>query len=225
MLNIFLIFFFLQIYCIEPTKTQADVLAEFSLQHNGIMGEGAQHSLEERADSLHFVFQKIKNAESIDDIKKYEELFFLLFPDTHQMLESFYGLNYKTGKVGLLFDHGCDHIDRFFDLTSINNDTLITKIINISIDAIWDHGSMTFQHGVQSKFNENMKKFCNLLSGYSNQEIFNFWYFFYDGPHPENYKADYKELHPQIKKIDQNIAGLMEKAFEQLLSEDRCPGH
>ena len=143
------------------------------------------------------------------------------------MLDSIYGFDRVDGP-SFLYRDGYNHlVNVFYKLDNIiNKDEFIKKIIDISVGARSECDAIAhFQYELRQMLPDNKKMFCALLSDYSDGEIFSFWYFLYDLPHPKNLIEYFEELHPQIKEIDKNIAGLMEKAFEQILSEDRCPGH
>ncbi len=64
-----------------------------------------------------------------------------------------------------------------------------------------------------------------LLSKYTDNQIKSFWYFLFDGPHPQNYQKEFEKIHAAIAEINPRIAYFMQEAFDRLLSEDHCPGH
>jgi hypothetical protein len=160
-------------------------------------------------------------------VKKHKErIFFLHFPCSFSTFDSIYGYYPQDNNKGELRPMIDKHLELLFSTEAVLPAIKYKRIVEIAKDGSWDNG-MEFQYLLQQDIWMNPSRYLEVIqqTDYSAQEIFSFWYFLFDGPHPENYKDDYNKLYNQCKELDSEIAELMRQAYEKLLSEDKCPGH
>ena len=181
-------------------------------------------SLNEQVDSLMLIKQHLKKEQlSQEDKDHYSNLYYKYFPSSFNRFNAIFGytdLPDGYGKANPLYYESMEYIDLFADILNKKHDLYWSKLISLSCGAHWDADAINIlQEYIQTTVKENTKDFCLFLSGYSSKVISDFWHFYFDGPHPENYKEDYEVLYSNCKAIDPNIAELMKKAYGQLLSE------
>ncbi len=176
-------------------------------------------SLPERADTLIQLSQKILHAKDAKLKENYQKLFFQFFPNSFALIDSLYGYDEKTGP-SLLYNEGVNHIIKtFFKLDNISAVVFANRVIEISIDGTWEADAINyFQFGLRNNTRADTELYCRLLSGYSDDEIYSFWHFYFDGPHPENVKSDYESLHSEVRELNPAISKLMESAYKKLVS-------
>lgn len=183
-------------------------------------------SISERADSLNVLYEKIQQATEEKSKSHYQFLFFKIFPDKFQMLDSLYGYEEESGP-SILYDQAVNHIiEVFFKLDKIPKEVFTRKVIELSFYGTWEADAINyFQHGVRKNTKGNIELYCRLLSDYSEDELLSFWHFHFDGPHPENHQDYYESLHEKAKIFDPSIAKIMRQAYHELLANHDGHGH
>lgn len=183
-------------------------------------------TLTERADSLNNLYQEIQQAKDIKCKDHYKLLFFKVFPDKFQLLDSIYGYDEETGPA-MLYKQAVNHIIYgFFKLDNIPEEVFAQKIIELSFYGTWDADAISyFQQGVRNSTIGNTELFCHLLSNYNDENVLSFWHFHFDGPHPENHQEYFESLHKRVKIIDQSLAEFMREAYHELLANHDGHGH
>lgn len=174
-------------------------------------------SINDRADTLRLLYKRIHNASQKNKYRKY---FFNYFPSDFNTFKALYGHNSESGP-NILYYQSVKHINTLYGLDNIEKKEFARKVIKIAIEGkkCDDDAEFYFQRGLQQKYANNVKLYSKLLSEYSTNDIFNFWYFYFDGPHPENLKDDYEKLNSKVREINVEIANIMTNAYEKLLSE------
>ena len=102
------------------------------------------------------------------------------------------------------------------------------KMISMGIGGVWEADCIGFLQGhLQGIVRENLFLSMRILAEKSAREVAAFWFFFYDGPHPDHpfYQELYDTLYPEINELNPTVARLMQEAREQVLLEEHCPGH
>ena len=110
----------------------------------------------------------------------------------------------------------------------IPQEVLYKKLLAIGIGGFWDADDVGFfQLHLHGLVYRNKPLAVEVLSHKKDREIASFFYFLYDGPHPDHphTKESYKALYESLSKLDPRIAFLLKVAYEKLLSEKHCPGH
>lgn len=145
---------------------------------------------------------------------KYQKLFFDEFPNTFKELNDLYGFNNDTPAI--LYDYYYNHIIGLFAKLNIIDDKMYyQKLISIAIGGKWDaDGIGAFQQVLNEYALKNPILIFNILENKNDEEIRSFWYFFFDGPHPD--KNIPKEL-IKMKVINPKIYALMEEARSDVL--------
>jgi len=183
-------------------------------------------TIKEHADTLKTLHELItKRGLEEREKKKYEKAFFYAFPNTFSRFEAVYGYDRRLGPSDLYEGH-IDHLNTFANLNSVEIKTYLRKLIYISKDGKWDADAIgMLQHFMQENLRNNLDICVTILNELSEEETRGFWYFFYDGPHPDNYQDIYEPLYKNLNEKDPRIAGLMKQSYENLLSEQHCEGH
>jgi hypothetical protein len=179
-------------------------------------------SLQKRADTLVKLYEKIKDSKDSDSILEQKIAFLKLFPHSFLLFDSIYGYDDEKGPQ-LLYYKAEDHIlNLFFDLDNINEYAFIKKVVDISLNGQWDADAISyFQMGLQESLLEKPYAYYKILNSYSEEEIASFWYFFFDGPYPDNYKDLYKLVHIEMKSIDEKFAAKIKETYNSLLERTR----
>ncbi|MBU2558914.1 MAG: hypothetical protein KJ578_14145 [Bacteroidetes bacterium] len=148
-----------------------------------------------------------------EKLNQLEEDFFSLFPKTFEELVSCYGYTDipLSDTVGLkstvhfspLYYQAEAHIDIYYSLKNISTKRLIHRIVDISMNGHWQADAVNiFKHGYRTILKNNLEEFLIYLASFEYSEIESFWYFYFDGPCPEDDIPDYlkpiKSSYPDI---------------------------
>ena len=102
------------------------------------------------------------------------------------------------------------------------------KLLSLGVDGFWDADDVNFlgMHINMLVF-QDLPLAVKVLEKKSDDEIVSFWYYLYDGPHPEHEQkqAFFKSTSQELMPLSPRIAGLLQRAYDQLLSEKHCPCH
>ncbi len=168
-------------------------------------GEGyAQRFLrpyDQKLDSLYRVL--IKDPESV---RKQQE-FLEYFPDNFEDFRKTYGYNPKYSKKDPMYTAGEEHVYKGLARLDKLPDTLYyTKLIKLSIGGKWVADAISaLQETVQKKTMEKPQLLLSLLSQYSPEKIYSFWYFYFNS---------LKEEFPQFfSKCSQSIPKYIGSCF------------
>jgi len=149
------------------------------------------------------------------------------FPNSFKEFLSLYGYfeNKSIDEAAApLYDYHMEHLNYFLYKLQVNKDAKISKLVNISIGGHWDADAVSVLQGYIRR-HIKIDALLKFIKEKSHDEIFSFWYFFFDGPHPDNYEDDYKLMYSRCKELDPQIAELMKQAYEKLLLEHDGHGH
>jgi hypothetical protein len=72
---------------------------------------------------------------------------------------------------------------------------------------------------------DNVSLFCELLSERTDEEIYSFWYFYFEGPHPSNMKKDYDSVIPEGKSDKCQYRKVDEPGLSRNLLSEEDHGH
>ena len=158
-----------------------------------------------------------------------QEKFYYYFPNSFDEFKSIFGyyeVSMSGADFGPLYDESQKYIDAFFNIKNISPSKITKRAINIAKEGHWQaDGINIFQLYLQEDLTNNLTRYIEELKMEREDIINSFWYFYFDGPNPENYKKDYELLYQKVKKIDTEIAELMKQAYEKVLSEHDGHGH
>lgn len=177
-------------------------------------------------DSLIVKAKKLKQlymlsrSSSVDLGNIYKEKFFNEFPNTFKELNELYGDDFDIHhKPAILIDQAEQHITLFTELNTIDDTLYYRKIISIAIDGHWDGDAVNFfQHGLRNKVLNNPALTVHILKNLTDDKIKSFWYFYFDGAHPQ------KQIPEQLRKIkliNNRICNLMVKAQNEVLKQSK----
>ncbi|MBX2906684.1 MAG: hypothetical protein KF744_11640 [Taibaiella sp.] len=146
----------------------------------------------------------------------YEKEFFKEFPSSYKELNSLYGFEKDTPSI--LYYKAEDHILRFFSTANSVSDTVFfRRIIAIALDGHWDADAINyFQNRLQEQIIKRLGLTVYLLRKMPKKDVKSFWFFYFDGPHPD--KEISKELQ-SIKTIDMGIYDLCVGAHKKVLKK------
>jgi len=146
----------------------------------------------------------------------YKEQFFIEFPQTFNQLLELYG--YNDNKPAVLYFEGENHILKLFNnLDNINDTLYYKKIISIAIGGHWDADAVNyFQYGLRKRVLNDPELTVYILKDKSEKDIKSFWFFYFDGAHPQ--KQIVEQL-LKIRYINSNIYDLMIEAHNDVLKQ------
>ncbi|MEP7147793.1 MAG: hypothetical protein ABI857_02825 [Acidobacteriota bacterium] len=148
--------------------------------------------------------------------------FYEAFPKTFKEFDELYG--YEDGNGGgKLYPKYEEQIPYFFNCSEVSSTERIRKIISIGINGKWDADAVgLFQDLALKAVKTNTVAARQMLDALPEKEASSFWYFLFDGPHPEdkqkraNFAAIQDLLGPKSKQSE-----LLEKQFEILLKLEK----
>ena len=175
-------------------------------------------NIKEKTEQLKKAYQKLSSSPYTI---KYEQEYFEAFPNSFISFNHLFGYSDKeplgeptSDFDSPLYNEAYLYVEAFFKLTGIPKTQYYNCMIDISINGRWyADGVNYFHHGMQDKLKLDTDVFLELLSKRSDKEIKDFWYFYFDSPHPA------KELPEELQRIKQSesrIYSLMELALKEV---------
>lgn len=144
---------------------------------------------------------------------KYQRQFFDAFPSDFKSLNKLYGWNNSTDKPAPLYRVSLQHINYFFNLNNINQDSLTKKIIEISNNGKNDADAISyFQSNLITRVLAQKATFIRILKGFTKRDIISVWCFYFDY---EDTKAR-KEAHKKMLQLvgnDKEMARLITNGY------------
>ena len=173
-----------------------------------------------KIENLKSAYAHILNSQNLSENEK---SFFYNFPNTFQELIGVFGDTATKDPNRFLpsplYNTSFDFIKMFFALKTIDPLKKVTRIINISLKGKWDADAVNyFKEGLRLHFKENNKIYIQLLSNKNDRDIYLFWYFFFDNPHPEE-KLPEELLH--LNQSNNRIYTIMLKAHNKVLLDNK----
>lgn len=185
-------------------------------------------SVEERATALDYYFQQIRNSEDSPEEATHLNSYFQAFPDNFEEFKRIYDDHYDNN-WNLIAESLTQH-DLFYLLPKlsavVSTEEYYTKMLGVGIGGIWDADNINMlqNHILDDLVPQNVALSVRILDQYTTKEIHSFWYFLYDGPHPDHpyNKERFDRMYPEIRKINSRVAEQLRLAYELLISR---PGH
>ncbi len=150
---------------------------------------------------------------SLFELSKY---MFEIYPGSFESFSAIYGWDHKVNKPQPLYDVGCEHV-HLFERLEIPDTLHFQKMIRIAINGNWDADAVTcFQMMIDRKLRQRTDLMLHLLDNLSDIELKSFWFFFFDGPHPD------RQIDDAISQAAANyprVARLMNRAFKDVRSQ------
>lgn len=172
---------------------------------------------------------EINNEQDPEKLKLLEEEFFSFFPKNFKEFVSCYGYteNRSYDYTNLsepflfspLYEYSKAHIDVFYNLNSISNKRLIRRIVDVSMNGHWQGDAVNiFKYGYRTILKNNLKEFLIYLASFEYNEVESFWYFYFDGPCPEDdipgYLKPIKNSYPDIYEAMLSAASKVKLEWE-----------
>ena len=156
-----------------------------------------------------------------------ERRFYSALPNTFEEFRIIYTKRHKLKDGRNLYLSIDYHFETLLpNLYYIKKEVIIKKLLSISLNGNWEPDAISlFQKSVQLQFASEVILACKALKSHSDSEILSFWYFYFDGPHPESYKMDFEVLFSRYNKVNSRIADLMKQSYQKLLRESEGYGH
>lgn len=141
--------------------------------------------------------------------------FFNYFPSTFSEFNSLYGFDSKNSKPQALYNEALDHILGL--LCQLNENEIhgyYDKLIGLTYGAEWDADAINYlQDCIQKRFKENTDSFTTVLTTKSQEQIRQFFSFYFSGPHPP------KQIPSEIESIKlkrPNLYNIASDIFKKL---------
>lgn len=149
-----------------------------------------------------------------------ERSFFKAFPDNFKAFQHLYGFDDRKGEMPL-YMLGQNHISNYSKIrTYVKDREYYKKMINITAKAKWEaDNTNALQDIIIKGFKSKTNLILDLLKNKDNKQVKEFWYFFFDGPHPKDPKNVqlYNHVLKVLKTKDKNMLHLVKKAHEDVL--------
>ena len=163
----------------------------------------AQKSPEKKA-------QKLKELYKNKNCKK----FFKEFPNTFQEFDQLYGFDDKKGERVLYSEP--KHITYFFSCAEVSDRERLEKAIRIGINGKWEADLIfMFQDSTFNLVKDHVTEAKEMLDNLPDEKASTFWYFLFDGPHPNNEKTNVDIL-INLLGNDSKQSKLLLKEFQKL---------
>jgi len=182
-----------------------------------------EQSLEVRLSTLF----EIESKHNLILSQKDEVKFFEALPNSFDEYREFFCQKHELvdgRNLTLSFDYHYGVL--LSNLFYVEKRQILNKFIQTSLKAHWEADAIGgFQRQLQIIVANNVKISCELLDEMDEKSVTSFWQFYFDGPHPEQYKAGFVELNKRFKAENKKVAMLMESVFERLLENATSHGH
>lgn len=160
----------------------------------------------------HYFNQFKKENDSLSEI-----FFFKIFPDNFKEFKVIYGYeeNHENTTYGGLYENYEQIID--YKPEYIKEQYYILKLINISINGVWQSDNVShLQNRINKLFIQNSNLFVEILKMKDESEVESFWFFFFDGSHPENQKELYGKVLSKLTKVDETMTPIVKRAYAKV---------
>lgn len=172
-----------------------------------------------KVEQIKNVYQKLALA---PNSIKYQQNYFEVFPNTFYSFNQLFGYSNNDTLGGQFSDFASPlyqdsylYVDAFLKLTVIPKTEYYNRMIDISINGKWyADGVNYFQHGMKNIVGEDLYLLCELLAKRNGKEVKSFWYFYFDGPHPDK---KIPEEFVSMKISNPQIYSIMEEAHLEVL--------
>ena len=161
-----------------------------------------------------FYNQFLNRKDSVSEVS-----FFKWFPDSFERFNSLYGYDDALGEKPL-YSEGTNHILDYSKLRKYVSDIdYYNKLINISIGGHWEADNISMlQEVLSDNFKSQSVLFSELIQKKSKPEIESFWFFFFDGPHPNNPETTriYNEVLSSLDSLNKGMVPVVKKAYAKV---------
>ena len=171
---------------------------------NSCQSQHTSLTTEEQANLLNHYAQGITDNNG-EKKKEYQLSFFQSFPSDFNTFYKIYGYHENTKYHKVNFNHSLfTLLPQLKEITPKRE--YYVKMINVGINGTWEADEVgILQHHLQEIVPESINLSVDILSSKGEDKIKSFWYFLYDGPHPDNYKESYESLHAKVKQVNPKV--------------------
>jgi hypothetical protein len=144
-----------------------------------------------------------------------EQEFFRKFPESFSEFSNIYG--YPNDTAGPLYEVSSDHLKLFFRSGGkyFSDTVFLQKGFSIAFDGYWDaDGVGWYQQALRDIVYRDLPLSVAILRGHSRKEIWSFWFFFFDGPHPS---ATMDERLMRLQDTAPEMFGIISTAHKAVL--------
>ena len=142
------------------------------------------------------------------------------FPNSFEDFNHLYGYDDETGARRLYSKS--EHIPYFFDCPDVADRDRIGKVIRIGINGTWDADSIgSFQEAAYELIKGHSTEAKGILDNLPEENAASFWYFLFDGPHP-NDKRNVRKFELLLLNLgkDSKQSKLLKEQFQKLSASD-----
>ncbi len=149
------------------------------------------------------------------DTIKYQKLFFDEFPPNFKELKKLYGWTEQTTYGRTLTYVPPYYFTRFFEIRCVSHKALTKKIIDVSVNAVWDADAIAlFQRAATQYAVTYNKEFINELQTRSNADIISVWAFYLDYENSFSRKIAYDKLVKATSPNSKKMVGLITAGYK-----------
>jgi hypothetical protein len=144
-----------------------------------------------------------------------------VFPETFDEFNRVYGFDDEKG-AGRLYLKYEEHISFFFECPEVTDSEKLKKVIKIGINGKWDADAVgMFQNRAFKIIEHNPNETEDLLDNLPDDLASSFWFFLFDGPHPNDKTnvANYESLQALLGKNSKQ-SKLLAHQFQKLQKSD-----
>ena len=172
-----------------------------------VRGQEFLRPYDRQLDSLYRLL--VEEPESLER----QQAFFEMFPKNFEDFEHTYYFDSGPYTCDPMHRISWEHVKGFAKLDKIVDTVYYTRLINLSIGGLWATDAISdLQQLLYVKSKEKPDLLFYLLSAYSDEKVYSFWYFYFNTLYPskEGIPACFTALKGKYPKIYQ----ILEKAFK-----------
>ena len=207
------------------------ILCTLLISYQALAQDSQNHwTVEDRAKTLDMYATEAMGNEETAKVERALILYFQVFPSDFSTFQQVFGY-LRDGRGRFLAKPPVNHtlVGILPKLkTTIPTKEYYDKMLSVGVGGDWDADEVSYlQHHLREIVAENVPLSVEVLRKHKAMEIISFWYYLYDGPHPDHpiNREHYNNLHHSINDLDPRIAELLKQAYEQLLSKYDDHGH
>lgn len=184
--------------------------------------------IEEMARILDKYAHEVMNSNDVKEKQNSVNFYFQTFPDNFETFRAVYDSrrNFEDWLPPLVKHALIDILSSLREVIPENE--YFKKLIGVGIGGFWNADNVgALSRHLRELVPENVDLSIKVLGEYDEKSVRSFWYFLYDGPHPEHpaKRKHFEELHPRVRDLNPEVAEQLKLAYEQLLSEYDGHGH
>ncbi len=169
----------------------------------------------EQVKVLQMAFVECQLESSVDVDKAY----FYAFPADFKSFEYAFGFAETDSGLVLstLYYESMDYVNLFFNLNNIPVNQKSERMILLAVGGTWQaDGVNYFQNGLRAFAKDNSQALLSLLEKESDETIYAFWRFYFDGPHVSKEELS---IFNNNQELDERINEIMTEAFDEVRRE------